>query len=531
MDAAAIGGAVAAVLLFVHSGSEGGSRDAFVLMGFDVERAALLAAGLGAALAAAVAGLISANRLTSAGCAMVTLWALFGPTYVTETVRAASNPVLGNFDPVGWVQTAVVLAGTGILIGVAVGILGAQVRSGSAQVVRGLAHAWTARDLRAIPRTRLVIAMLLLAMALVGVPVLGQLLNYGPDSLMLSGGPAGVPIVGNGPAASNLPTPSFGATAQPVQTGATALPVQTGSTAPTPIPSQSATWPWIAWRPSGTGTVLEQTLPGPWIGGTSSVHFSIYLPAQYAAGTRRYPVIYEIPTPLSLYESAVAIRPMLDRLIAGGQIPASIVVFVSSGGGPFGDSECIDAAGGAEWYDTFVATTLVQYLDANFRTIASAPARTLVGFSQGGFCAANVLLHHPSVFHQAISFSGYFYAAPMLGLPPAAQAPYGGDRALQLRNSPMLTAADVPIALRGRIMLALIGDPAAAFLGTQLNDFAALTRRLGYAVTVFDTPLGHSWLAVRELMPSALAAIGARQATEGVFLPAESSRPGPRSLP
>jgi hypothetical protein len=507
-DLAALIGALAAVALFVALGVDAGARDAFGLMGFDADRAALLTAGLGAVLAGATAGVISAHRLPAVISASLALWALFASTFVAETLRAATSPVLGRFDPGGWAETAAVLTGTSVLIGLAMGILGAHLRSGAVELVHGLNQAWSGRTPRAIPRARLLIALLLLAMVVVGTPVLGQILNIGPDALMFSGGAAGVPIVG-GSSMSDLPTPSQGSTPSPGLSG---------SAGPTPSPTQGTIYPWVAWRPHGSGSVLELTLPAPWNGGSSRVvHFSVYLPPQYASGTRRYPVEYEMPTPLTLFESATAVRPTLDRLIDAGQIPASVFVFVSTVGGPFVDSECIDASGGSEWFDTFVARTLVPFIDANFRTIARASARTLLGFSQGGFCAANVLLHHPSLFHQSVSFSGYFYAAPLIGVAASARAAYAGNRSLELANSPMLIANDLPTSLRGSIMFTLAGDRSTNLLGRQLNQFAALATDLGYGVTVLDTPLGHSWLAVRALLPSALVAVAMRQAEEGVF--------------
>ena len=506
-DLVALFGAFVAVTLFVSLGASASVRDAFELMGFDVDRAVLLTAGLGAILAGATAAVISAHRLPAMISAVLAFSALFGPTFVAETVRAATNPTLGQFDAGGWVETGAVLAGTAILIGLAVGILGAQLRFGAIELAHGLRRAWSGRTPRAIPRARLLVGLLLLAMVVLGTPVLGQILNVGPDALMFSGGAGGVPIIGAS-SGGDLPTPI----------GTSSSPGPTGSAGPTPSPGQGATYPWVAWRPSGSGSVLAQTLPAPWTGGSSRVvHFWIYLPPQYASGTRRYPVEYELPTPLALFESATTVRQTLDRMIDTGQIPASVVVFVSTFGGPFPDSECIDAAGGSEWFDTFVGSTLMPFVDGNFRTITSASARTLLGFSQGGFCAANVLLHHPLLFHQSVSFSGYFSAAPMLRVAASAAAVYAGNRGAELSNSPAIIARGVPAALRAGIMFTLVGDPSGGLLGSQLTQFAALTRHLGYGVTVFDTPLGHSWLAVRALLPSALVAVAVHQAAEGVF--------------
>jgi Putative esterase len=341
------------------------------------------------------------------------------------------------------------------------------------------------------------------------VPVAGQLLNYGPDSLMLSGGSGAIPMTGEGDGTSFSAPPmsSPGPSAGPAATKG-----------PSPAHAPAGLPPWLAWRPSGAGTVVERTLPAPWTGGASTVvSFAIYLPPGYQAGTRRYPVVYELPWPIVLYDNGADIRATLDGFMDGGQLPASIVVFVSSGGGPFVDNECIDAAGGREGFDTFVGTTLVRYLDANFRTIPTPAARTLMGDSQGGFCGANVLLHHPDVFHQEISFSGYYVAAPLLGMTPSARAPYAGDRALELANSPALIDGRLAPALRRQLLFTLIANPVSPFYGTQYLQFGGQARALGYLVAQIPTQYGHSWLAVRVTIGPALRAVADREVTEGVF--------------
>jgi len=510
LDLLAMAAAVAGILAFHYSGAASGARDSFVFMGFDLERAYLLIGGIGAALAGALAALVGGRRFTWPGAGLVGLAALFGRTFLEETRRTlAGAGGAGHFDLAGWVLTTVALVASGLLLGLGAGILGAQARAGLLTVGEGVASAWRTRDAQVLPRARLVVAVLLVVGLLVAVPVAGQLLNFGPDSLMLSGGSGAIPMTGegNGTSFSVPPLTSTGPTAAPVATSG-----------PSSVRVAAGRPPWLAWRPSGAGTVVERTLPAPWTGGASSVvHFAIYLPPRYQAGTRRYPVVYELPWPIVLYDNGADIRATLDGFMDSGQLPASIVVFLSSGGGPFVDNECIDAAGGREGFDTFVGTTLVRYLDANFRTIHTAAARTLMGDSQGVFCAANVLLHHPDVFHQEISFSGYYVAAPLLGMTPSARAPYAGDRGLELANSPVLIDGRLAPALRRQLLFTLIANPQAPFYGTQYLQFVAQARMLGYLVEQIPTPYGHSWLAVRVTIGPALRGVADREVTEGVF--------------
>ena len=510
IDFAALVVAGAAILAFHYSGAAPGARDSFVFMGFDLDRAYLLVGGMAAALGGAVAALVGGRRFTWVASGLLGLATIFGRTFLTETGRAlAGAGGAGHFDASGWTLTAATLVASGLLLGLAAGILGSQARAGIVATGRGLERAWRAHDARLAPRGKLLVTLLLIVGLLVAIPVAGQLLNYGPDSLMLAGGTGGIPLTGEGDSSASVPpaasaSPSARASARPA---ASSHPAAGAGHAP-----------WLAWRPAGSGTVVERTLPGPWIGGTSSVvHFEVYLPPGYEAGARRYPVVYELPWPISLYDHGAYIRPTLDGLMDSGQIPASIFVFVSSGGGPFVDNECVDAAAGREPFDTFVGSTLVRFLDTNFRTIPIAAARTLLGDSQGGFCAANVLLHHPDVFRQEISFSGYYTAAPILGMGPSAQAAYAGDRALELANSPSLIDARLALALRQQLLFTLIANPQAPFYGTQYLEFGSQARALRYLVDQIPTPYGHSWLGVRATIGPALRAIADREAAEGVF--------------
>ncbi len=58
--------------------------------------------------------------------------------------------------------------------------------------------------------------------------------------------------------------------------------------------------------------------------------------------------------------------------------------------------------------EDFALQVLVPWVDARFRTQARPEARALVGFSAGGFGAANLGLKHPDVWKVAASHNGFF---------------------------------------------------------------------------------------------------------------------------
>ncbi|HKE17245.1 MAG TPA: alpha/beta hydrolase family protein [Kofleriaceae bacterium] len=57
-------------------------------------------------------------------------------------------------------------------------------------------------------------------------------------------------------------------------------------------------------------------------------------------------------------------------------------------------------------YETYIASDLVRWTDATYRTIASRDGRAIAGLSMGGFGAMELALRHPDLFAAAASHSG-----------------------------------------------------------------------------------------------------------------------------
>jgi enterochelin esterase-like enzyme len=288
------------------------------------------------------------------------------------------------------------------------------------------------------------------------------------------------------------------------------------STGPRATPTASPARPWLTWLPSGAGSVTAVDLPAPWIGGTATTDgVTIYAPPGYkTSDNRRYPVLYEAPKPFSDWETAVHISTVLDSLIDGGDIPPMFVVFVADIGGPYPDTECANSVDGRQWMDTFIGETVVSYVDAHYRTIATPAGRAITGFSQGGYCAAIVALRHPTVFGTSIPISGYFQA----GKGDAGSAlPFGGDAAALDAASPSTVAAKLPADVRARLYFIVVASPTQPVYGEDSANFERLLADQGYPFVAVQAKVPHGWVQVRQEFPGALQTWAARLVATGAL--------------
>jgi enterochelin esterase-like enzyme len=209
----------------------------------------------------------------------------------------------------------------------------------------------------------------------------------------------------------------------------------------------------------------------------------------------------------------------MDGLITSGELPPSIVIFAAIEGGPYADPECSDSRDGTEWIDRWVSQTLVPWVDATFRTIPTPVARTVMGSSKGGYCAASLLTHHPDLFANGISLSGYFVAGLASPETIGADLVFGQDPAYEQSQSPMLLVAAIAPTVRRGMFMVLEADPQDHVFGSQMLAFARALDKGGVAEALFPTRLGHSWNADRVVLPSALRLVAARQVALGLFGP------------
>jgi enterochelin esterase-like enzyme len=513
----ATGVGLGVIIALQAGGSVAGMSAALQIMGFDPDRATLISSLTVAGLTAGLGALVSGRRGVPMALGFVALADIFGTTFLAETSAALAVHGAAGFSLGGWGATLVTLVVVGLVTGWSMVSLAIEVR-------RWLLAGWDltrdtlaggTRDGHPLTRRRLVrtlVPIAIVALVVGALPTFADMINYTPDVAMTGGGFAQAPpLVGGGGSSTAAGT-------GPAGVGAQAASVPSTPPATVAPGAVAAARPWASHPPSGQGRVVQFKLPAPWTGGrVTRTSVWLYLPPGYDSGAQRYPVIYAVPWAFTNWDLGIHIRALLDQAITQGTIPPSIVAFIDLGGGPYPNSECADSFNGQEHADTYVSSTVIGYVDSHYRTIADANARTIAGFSQGGFCAANLLLRHPTVFHQAVIFAGYFVAGLASGQTVNAWQPWGHVASLIAANSPMTTASSLAPSVRRQLFVVMAAQPNVGVFGQQASAFAGVLSRDGYPTDFLWNAYGHAWIGVRTEFLPALQAVAAREVRTGVL--------------
>ena len=131
------------------------------------------------------------------------------------------------------------------------------------------------------------------------------------------------------------------------------------------------------------------SLPAP-------VRVLVMTPPSYEASPgRRFPVLYFLHDgrgdEAAFFREGLA--DALDAEMRAGRLPEMLVVSPRGVGTWF-----IDAQGGVSRYATFLSQTLVPFVDARYRTVASRGSRLVAGISMGGYGALRWALAKPDSF-------------------------------------------------------------------------------------------------------------------------------------
>ena len=142
--------------------------------------------------------------------------------------------------------------------------------------------------------------------------------------------------------------------------------------------------------------------------------FSILLPSGYAESDTRYPVVYLFHGGGQDHTAFMA-RAMFPALARKQE-----AIFVM----PAADRNySAMSADGRTRYNAYVASELVDYVDANYRTLAAPQSRAIAGISMGGGIAAMTALQHPQRFGVVGAFSAALRMDTNEAVPAAAGSP------------------------------------------------------------------------------------------------------------
>jgi S-formylglutathione hydrolase FrmB len=137
--------------------------------------------------------------------------------------------------------------------------------------------------------------------------------------------------------------------------------------------------------------------------------FRIYLPEGYdPEGETEYPVVYFLHGSTygyPIYWSIFGFKAMLDELIEDQVIQP--IIFVTPNGlvGPFSGSRWANSPLYGNFED-YVVYDLVEFVDSNYRTLASRSYRCIVGLSMGANGAMRLALKHPDTYRAVGAHSG-----------------------------------------------------------------------------------------------------------------------------
>ena len=161
---------------------------------------------------------------------------------------------------------------------------------------------------------------------------------------------------------------------------------------PTAQPSAKPTE--IAPRALNQRVIPAPSLEGNLLGEPAERELWIYLPPQYFESDAALPVAYYLP---GFGETTINGVTMPGELDAAFATLDPMIIVVVSGVTAAGGSFYVDSPANGNW-EQFITEDVVDYVDANFRTIPAVESRGIFGGSMGGFGALNLAMRHPDIF-------------------------------------------------------------------------------------------------------------------------------------
>lgn len=149
--------------------------------------------------------------------------------------------------------------------------------------------------------------------------------------------------------------------------------------------------------------VAHRVFPSKAMG--KDVGFNIYLPPEYAsAPAKRFPVIYWLHGAGGHESQGVAQAALLDKAIAAGLMPQTIMVIPNGGR----RSEYRDWSSQNVMAETMIVKELIPYVDAQFRTRPAPFGRAIEGMSMGGNGSLKLALKYPEMFGSVLAIAGTY---------------------------------------------------------------------------------------------------------------------------
>lgn len=199
------------------------------------------------------------------------------------------------------------------------------------------------------------------------------------------------------------------------------------------------------------GYTLRLMVAGPRSHITRVVY--VYLPPQYfqpGYQAYRFPVIELIhgqPGKPEDWITVVGVTGTFQHLLEDRVAQPAVVVMPDANGGARISLQCLNQVGGPQDL-TYLAVDVPNHIARILRVQRPGSTWGLAGYSEGGFCAANMALRYPHRYGFAAVLSGYFQPFDnQLGEPVRLVSPFGGNRSLQEENTPLEEVRTLPAGM------------------------------------------------------------------------------------
>lgn len=255
---------------------------------------------------------------------------------------------------------------------------------------------------------------------------------------------------------------------------------------------------------AGNGGFVKTTLKGAKSGVTSAVY--IWLPPGYSkSADKQYPVLellHGVPDSPGAWMTQMHVAQRMNAAISTGTVHPFILVIPVVTPYPNHSSmndneECTDVSS-TDRVETWLTQDVRTMVVDNFHAIDAASAWGLMGYSTGGFCAANLVLKHPDLYKAAVSISGYYFPESPL---------VTGDATLARQNDPLWAVRNTRTPAVSLLMTASAQDPVdPPSEPQQMVDAAkAGAESKSTEVQEFIAPLGggHNQSAWEKMLPTA----------------------------
>jgi enterochelin esterase-like enzyme len=168
----------------------------------------------------------------------------------------------------------------------------------------------------------------------------------------------------------------------------------------------------------------------------------VYLPPQYfqpAYQAYRFPAIELIhgqPGEPQDWITVAGVTQTFGRMLEDKLARPAVLVMPDANGGRAISLQCLNQAGGAQDL-TYLAVDLPTQMARTLRVLPPGAGWGVAGYSEGGFCSANMALRYPSRYGFAGVLSGYFTPEDNTLAGGRLVSPFGGNGRLRDQNTPL----------------------------------------------------------------------------------------------